>query len=346
MGISLDQYRAKIGVFAGGSAERANKGMHIISANLLLLGSLMNNSLGIRLCLFSLLVLSNVEKNPGPETGVETRSQSQMATAPATKKDIDAILEKLNDISQDAKEIKSRFAYMETRMNNIEESLHNVEESTTENSGRIDNIEAKLSQYDYKKLRDELHETRQELQQQRRANEDISNRMRRCNLVFYGIEQTDESEDWAKSEQLITDIITDKFDITDRIQFERVHRMEHAPLIRGSKPIIAQFSFFKDKDRVLQNAWKLKGSNIGVDGDFAKGTRVIRRKLLEKRKELIDNKVATKAKVTYDKLLVTMSNGDRKVYTYDDVTRNIIELQTGHRNRRSQQHYSDDEADT
>ena len=127
MGIAVSEYRAKINVFAGGKQGRHGIVTRNMCEQFLLFRSLMNNSLGIRLCLFSLLVIGNVEVNPGP---LQTRSASVVESEAVTKKDVDIIIAKLDDIAKDSKEIKERFSHLESRINNIEDTLHEMQVDT------------------------------------------------------------------------------------------------------------------------------------------------------------------------------------------------------------------------
>ena len=87
------------------------------------------------------------------------------------------------------------------------------------------------------------------IQQITDANERMEAQSRRSNLNIYGI-QGDKKESWETSEFKLRDYIRDILNIDEsRIQTERVHRLK----TRSSPaPIIAKFSFFKDRDAVLK----------------------------------------------------------------------------------------------
>ncbi|KAH9374774.1 hypothetical protein HPB48_000950 [Haemaphysalis longicornis] len=79
---------------------------------------------------------------------------------------------------------------------------------------------------------------------------DAENSARRCNVLFYGI-QDDPKEDWPGSEQKIVNFCSDKLKVTaDTLKFDRVHRLGgFAP--DKCRPIFAKFCFFKDKQTLL-----------------------------------------------------------------------------------------------
>lgn len=108
--------------------------------------------------------------------------------------------------------------------------------------------------------------------------DDAENRLRRSNLLFFGLED-DPDEDWAASEQKIIQFCSNKLDITaTSTQFERVHRLgKYGDNKR--RPIIAKFTSFKDKVHILSCARKLKGTCFSIGEDFSLTTRRIRKKL-------------------------------------------------------------------
>jgi hypothetical protein len=76
-------------------------------------------------------------------------------------------------------------------------------------------------------------------------------------------------------EGVIQDLITDKLDMTDNVEFDRVHRLSS----KTDSPIIARCCFYKQKIKILRAKKNLKGSNVFVGEDFSFRVRDIRRKL-------------------------------------------------------------------
>ncbi|KAH9369394.1 hypothetical protein HPB48_017745 [Haemaphysalis longicornis] len=107
---------------------------------------------------------------------------------------------------------------------------------------------------------------------------DAEDRSRRCNLVFYGVEEG-ESESWADSEKLATNICRDTLKITLQPKdIQRAHRIGR--IATGKiRPIIVNFASYKTKDDVLSKALTLKGKSISISEDFCFATRSGRREL-------------------------------------------------------------------
>lgn len=75
--------------------------------------------------------------------------------------------------------------------------------------------------------------------------DDIENRSRRCNLVFYGIEDTDERENNLASEKLVLDLCTSVLGV-DQVAVERAHRLGKFDSEKP-RPIIVNFSTYKER---------------------------------------------------------------------------------------------------
>ena len=89
---------------------------------------------------------------------------------------------------------------------------------------------------------------------------------RRDNLLFEGVQETN-GED---CEQKILDIIVKDMKIVDareRIRFTRVHRLG-GKNVNKSRPIIAKFHFFKDREEVWSARRRLKGTKTWISEDF------------------------------------------------------------------------------
>nr|KAG5705870.1 hypothetical protein BaRGS_030760 [Batillaria attramentaria] len=109
--------------------------------------------------------------------------------------------------------------------------------------------------------------------------DDVEGRSRRSNLLFYGIPQTNKNETWQESVDTVKSVLKEKLGVEDNIQFDRVHRLQGGAGSSSSPSIIAKFAFYKDKEHVLRNKQKLKGSDIFVGEDYTKRVRDIRKKL-------------------------------------------------------------------
>lgn len=90
---------------------------------------------------------------------------------------------------------------------------------------------------------------------------------------------------------------------------ERAHRLGKRNA-NGEKPrpIIAKFSFYKNKELVLSNARSLAGTAFGISQDFPREIVEIRRGLVRVLKDA--KKEGRDAKLVYDKLYI---NGQRYI---------------------------------
>ena len=88
----------------------------------------------------------------------------------------------------------------------------------------------------------------------------------------------------------------------DDISFERVHRIGKSSLIDSKpRPLIAKFTYHKDKEFVIGQAKNLRDTNFAIARDFPK-------EIVDKRKLLLptlkDAKKGHTATLVYDKLYI------------------------------------------
>ena len=86
----------------------------------------------------------------------------------------------------------------------------------------------------------------------------------------------------AKTESILRNFMDKELRVKDveDISIERAHRVGKPRSDGKPRPIIARFSFFKDKRYVLSKAPNLAGTNFGVSSDFPKEIVDIRKSLL------------------------------------------------------------------
>lgn len=82
--------------------------------------------------------------------------------------------------------------------------------------------------------------------------DDLENRSRRCNLVFYGIEDVDPKEPWSTSAKHIRELCAAKFNLELKT-IERAHRLGKFNPDK-KRPLIVNFASFKEKQAILENA--------------------------------------------------------------------------------------------
>lgn len=160
-----------------------------------------------------------------------------------------------------------------------------------------------------------ISDLRSELVVLRKRCDDSENRLRRSNLLFYGLPEV-VNETWQRSEEIVTQFCKDSLGSEILASsIERAHRIGRH-VSNQPRPIIVKFSHFKVKDALLSCGYKLKGSQFAIGEDFSLSVRTARKKLLEFARS--QNKPY---KLRFDKLTI-----EGKQYIYDSV-QCVIKLQ-------------------
>ena len=97
----------------------------------------------------------------------------------------------------------------------------------------------------------------------------LESHRRRNNLIFYGIPE-EANETTAKTESILYSFLEDNLKLKeDRISMERAHRLgKRNASGEKPRPIIAKFSFYKNKELALSNSRTLAGTVFGISQDF------------------------------------------------------------------------------
>lgn len=135
----------------------------------------------------------------------------------------------------------------------------------------------------------------------------LEGQSRRNNIIIDGIGESP-NESWSVSEDKVRRLISEKLQLDHRaMEIERAHRMGK-PTTNGERPrpIIAKLFKYKDKLAIMENANKLKGSNIFINEDYTEAVRL-------RRKELLPDMKAARARgdiayLRHDKLVVHPAN--------------------------------------
>lgn len=124
-------------------------------------------------------------------------------------------------------------------------------------------------------------------------------RSMRDNLLFHGIQEEEEED----TEVVVEKFIKEEMQVnTDGIQFARVHRL--GPKKAGkSRPIVAKFERFKEREAVRFSAKNLAGKKYGVSEQLPKEWTEKRKSLMPKLREA--KALGQKAKFVKDKLIVS-----------------------------------------
>lgn len=136
----------------------------------------------------------------------------------------------------------------------------------------------------------------------------LDSQSRRHNVIIEGIPET-EKEKVSELEEKVLIIFKDQLELDHRtIGIERIQRTGKAPKADGGlprprpRPLLVKLLRIKDRDSVLSNAKKLKGSRIFINEDYPDAVRQRRRELLPQMKAARER--GDFAVLRYDKLIV------------------------------------------
>ena len=97
----------------------------------------------------------------------------------------------------------------------------------------------------------------------------------------------DENKSWEDCKNKIYDLLENKLEMDiENVVIERSHRTGKKNKNR-SRPIVAQFSFYKDKMNISKNCKKLKNKRFSIYEDFSRETAAIHK---EKWQEVLANR--------------------------------------------------------
>ena len=212
----------------------------------------------------------------------------------------------VTDIKDSVKEVKKDFE-------ELKRSLEFSQKDLRDTDIKVTNLESKVEQVRMKARDQEGFMDYVEDQM-----EYMENQSRRNNVKILGLREDKEKEtSWEETEKIVKNVIRNQLQVKEDIHIERAHRVGK-PRPLGSRddasdnddadrpkltgPIIAKFTFWKQKEKVLRAARQKKPKDIRLFPDFAKRTLDRR---AEKIPELIEQR--KKGKIAYlvmDKIVV------------------------------------------
>ena len=152
--------------------------------------------------------------------------------------------------------------------------------------------------------------------------QDLEDRSRRNNIVIFGVPENDNPRD-ENCDNLICNILREHniLDSKDTHQglLERAQRLgQKKPDQVRPRPIIVCCGSFKDKEYILYNSHKLKGTRYTMVEDFCRATLDIRRELVLKGKEAKDKSPAVQSfQLKYKRLILKYVNpATNKMFTW------------------------------
>ena len=155
-----------------------------------------------------------------------------------------------------------------------------------------------------KELKDEIKavkiEYESEVNNLREKIREMEDRSRRNNIRVDGMKEN-ENENWEVTKEKLQELIKNRLGIQNKVVIERAHRGKQKFKTDKPRTIVAKLLNFEDKQTILANARKLKGTGIFINEDFSRETILIRQKLWGQVKEL--RQQGKYAIIQYDKIV-------------------------------------------
>ncbi|XP_050028961.2 uncharacterized protein [Dermacentor andersoni] len=192
------------------------------------------------------------------------------------------------------------------RLQESDRKMDRIREEIAAVNAKTDKLQGILTMFE--EMSNRIKKLESVVQQQALKLIDYENRSRRNNLLVFGINESANETETKLREQILDGIFDNTLGVPVRT-VERIHRIGEAKPDKP-RPIIMKFLDSREKDSVLKNCFKLKGTNVRVSQDYAKETAEIRRMLWESAAS--DRSKGTKVKLIYDKLKIK-----DKMYTWD-----------------------------
>ena len=237
------------------------------------------------------------------KTGNQPGSASTPTTSKVKEPTLSDVMQKLSMMSSS----------MDTKFEEVKKEVHDLREDYAALQGELRDMKTEVTE-----LRQEnrnLLQTNQDLTARlcnlERKADDLEGRSKRNNLIFYGMQKST-GETNADCEGMVKDLLTDKLELSEDIEFDRVHRLNS----KSDSPVIARCAFYKQKLTILKAKRKLQGSGVFIGEDFSSRVREIRRKLTPHLKKA--KKDGKNASMVFDHLFIdgrkfSLGDGDNLI---------------------------------
>lgn len=104
---------------------------------------------------------------------------------------------------------------------------------------------------------------------------DLEDRSRRSNIIVYGILENSGENEASLRKSVVGDIFEKKIGVKCE-SIARIHRLGRRT---GRRQVIGYFQDYNEKQAVIQNTNKLKGTNIFIQNDYSHETLRVRKLL-------------------------------------------------------------------
>lgn len=170
--------------------------------------------------------------------------------------------DRMNQLESKASELTTSLEFSQREIDDLKSSKKECEKELKAANSKIENLLAQLDSNSgkIKQLQDKVN-----------YQEDYS---RRNNIRINGMEEQGSGETWEQTAAAVSSLLEQKMELPG-IELERAHRVG---IRRDGKPrpIIARFSRYCEREAVMRNAKKLKGTNIYVNEDLCPESQSIK----------------------------------------------------------------------
>ena len=214
---------------------------------------------------------------------------------------IESQISQLNNMSKKMSKTTAKVQNVESEVSAVKTKLNDYNQSVNYYSDICDSILSKNTEFE-----DRVNQLDETVLQMDEALLDIQWRSMRENLVFGGIKETftraDQPED---CESILRTFLSEVMDLSKYFEFDRVHRLgRFRPGNSRPRPIVAKFTFYRDKEFVRHQAPKvLIGTEYSVNEQFPKAIEDRRKVLYPIAKNARRNE-SNKVRLVRDKLYI------------------------------------------
>ena len=174
----------------------------------------------------------------------------------------------IQDLKEDMKSIRKETT-------DVQVSLQFSQAKMEANEKKIQLVENSIAMHS-----ENLHDINHHADQVESQLEYLENQSRRSNVRITGVTENKDSEkSWDDTEKVVKKIIKEKLNITEDIEIERCHRVNRRNnsyrkpnQVDQPRPIVAKFSKWKDKERVLSTARQLRPEGVRFLADLSRRT--------------------------------------------------------------------------
>ena len=213
-------------------------------------------------------------------------------------------------ITEELKKFEKTFtALVSSNFTILSDRLTVIEKIIGKNEERIEKIEKNICELNTsvsfqgdvfdKKIKDTEDKHKKFVNEIKEKLREIEDRSRRNNLRIDGMKEN-AYESWEDCERKVKQLFGETLQVKD-VMIERAHRS--GKVAKGEKPrtIVLKLLNYKDKEKILKQAKKLKGTDVFINEDYSRETVEIRKRLWQEVKAR--RQKGERVMIRYDKII-------------------------------------------